>query len=154
LEAWTDPARADRATLQQARLDARLARSNAEAAANRWLLEPPGQQRLPKEQVLGVLAAVATLVRSVLALHAELPEGGPSRPALEPLTEEVRQALDAAAGALRGEGRGTRLPPLRAAQRALLRRLDGSDPVLASETDLIVNSVDTLGRLAGLAEPS
>src|SRR6202044_3621504 len=40
LTAWADPAGADRRSLQQARLDARLARTNAEAVAGRWLAQP------------------------------------------------------------------------------------------------------------------
>jgi uncharacterized membrane protein YccC len=152
LEAWSQPARADRAALHQARLDARLARSNTEAAANRWLLEPRRDARLRQDTVLGMLAAVATLVRAVLTLHAELPDDDWPRPGLEPLTEEVDRALTAVAGAVQTGGAPGPLPPLRDLQQALVRRLDGADPVLASETDLIVNSVDTLEHLAGLDE--
>lgn len=57
LAAWADPAEADPAALQRDRLDARLARSNAEAVVDRWLPEPTGHDFDP-EVARGVLAAV------------------------------------------------------------------------------------------------
>ncbi len=159
LRAWAEPSTADRAGLQKARLDARLARSNAEAAVTRWLSEPDTAHRLPRETVLGFMASVRACVQALLALHAELPEAGPGQPEVGRLASEVEQAFSLVAGHLRGSAPVSELPRLRRRQLALAARLEaGSDGprgdpgavVLAGETDLLVDSVDALGHLVGL----
>ncbi|HET9075673.1 MAG TPA: FUSC family protein [Acidimicrobiales bacterium] len=165
LAAWADPAAADRAALQRSRLAARLARSNAEASVARWLAEPPGRAvgaGLGRDAVLGYLAAVRSCVQAILTLHAELPTRGGGHPEVEPLAGGVGEALRLVAGSVRGSGVPSCLPPLRKEQLAMARALglgsdNGSRPaanatalVLAGETDLLVNSVNTLGHLVGL----
>ena len=166
LAAWADPAGADRASLQRSRLSARLARSNAEAAVTRWLAEPPGRAvgpHLGRDAVLGYMAAVRSLVQAVLSLHAELPARG-GYPEAAVLAGEVGQALGSVAASVRGTPEAATLPPLRSEQLALTSGLglgdsdgqpdrpaaDGSALVLAGETDLLVNSVNTLAHLVGL----
>ena len=166
LAAWADPEGADRASLQRSRMAARLARSNAEAAVTRWLSEPPGRTvgpRLDRDAVLGYMAAVRNLVQAVLSLHAELPErGGHAEAAV--LAREVGEALEAVAASVSGSPQACPLPPLRSEQLALTSGLglgvpasdgerpvpDGAALVLAGETDLLVNSVNTPGHLVGL----
>ncbi len=63
LEVWIDPAGADRQSLSQKRLAARLARSNTDAAAARWIAEPVRDNALSQETVLGLLAGAATFAR-------------------------------------------------------------------------------------------
>jgi uncharacterized membrane protein YccC len=153
LSAWAAPEATDVAALQQARLAARLARTNAEASVARWLAEPAGHGQLGPEVVSGILAAVRRFVQGTLALHSELPANGSPLPALDTLADEVDEALGAVGAALRtGEGNGW-LPRLRDRQLELAANLpsaNGATQVLASETDLIVDAVDTLGHLVGL----
>lgn len=167
LAAWADPAGADRASLQRSRLEARLARSNAEAAVTRWLAEPPGQTagaNLGRDAVLGYMAAVRSLVQAVLALHAELPAARIGHPEAARLAEEISDALDSVAASVAGVRVEATMPPLRTHQLALTAGLglgslnhegpcptaDGAALVLAGETDMMVNSVNTLGHLVGL----
>ena len=167
LAAWADPAGADRAALQRLRVDARLARSNAETAVNRWLNEPPGRTVGPsmgRDAVLGYMAAVRSCVRAVLALHAELPRRPPGHPQAAVLAGDVSRALTAVAATVKGSPPVAEFPALRGEQLALTRGLglagvnssgpgpevEGTALVLAGETDLLVNSVNTLGHLVGL----
>ena len=94
LGVWIDPAGADRHDLQQKRLAARLARSNAEAAAARWMAEPVRDHAFSRETVLGLLAGAATYARGVVTLHARLPGSGPPRPELVPLADDLDHAMD------------------------------------------------------------
>jgi uncharacterized membrane protein YccC len=158
LAAWADPAAADRAALQRDRLDARLIRTNTEGAVDRWLSEPPRPGPLDRDTVLGMVAAVHNCVEAVLALHARLPRDRPPDPDLSVLAAQVGEALGSAAAAIRGDRPVGSLPPLRETQQSLAGRLMGvsagavdADAVsLVGETDLLVNSINTLGHLAGL----
>lgn len=165
LRAWANPERADRDGLQRARLDARLARSNAEAAVTRWMSEPEAGTRVSRETVLGYMAAIRSCVQALLTLHAELPAGGPARPEVSELATEVQRAFAAVADRVKGSRPDASLPPLRTEQLELSRHLPVGDGhttgemaavVLAGETDLLVDSIDALGHLVGLAvtEPS
>ena len=188
LRAWADPAAADHDALQEARLDARLARSNAEASVGRWLAEPRttvaagAGPPLDRDTVLGFMAAVRACVSAILALHAELPASGPARLEVGRLAEDVQVALDAVAETVKGSPPAASPPALRAEHVALSAALglsgrapapdtgagaasaaghssgagratavvDPSAAVLAGETDLLVNSVNTLCHLVGL----
>jgi uncharacterized membrane protein YccC len=164
LRAWADPAAADRASLQRARVDARLARSNAEAAADRWMSEPGGHGRLARETVLGVLAAIRSYLQGVLTLHARLPDTGVARPALNDFADDLDDAMSTVAVCLRAGGSPTSWPPLRTAQQTLAEDLgvgqttgpplDRQAVVLASETDVMVNAVDTIGHLIAVKPPA
>ncbi len=182
LGAWVAPENAHPARLQRLRLDARLARINSEAAAQRWSAEPAHPSALSAAQVDGLLAAVRSLMHSVLTLHAWLPAdperarrlGGAGRPQLAALADAFDRALAAVAALLRGGGTpGGTLPPLRdlhaelAALNAEPAAAGNAEPketaaepklgpeaaVLVEETDLLVNAVDTLGHLVGLRRP-
>jgi uncharacterized membrane protein YccC len=168
LHAWADPASADRAALQRLRLAARLARSNAEASVDRWLSEPAGRKpaspnALDAETAQGILAAVRRYVWGALVLHGQLPSAGPTRSDLHRLGDEVEQAMSAVVVALQRGSAPSGYPPLRATQVALAADLRGASPqaagdptptaldmVILSETDLMVNAVDTLAHLVGV----
>jgi uncharacterized membrane protein YccC len=163
LTAWADPARADRRSLQQARLKARLARTNAEAVADRWLSEPSQRNPCQPETVLGILAVVRTYLQGILTLHAQLPAKGPAFPQVTPFADEVAEAMFAVAQSVRSGAPHGRMPTLRPTQLALAQRLgvpERDEPtgrplearalILVSETDLLAHSVDTLGHLVGL----
>jgi uncharacterized membrane protein YccC len=166
LTAWADPAGADRRSLQQARLNARLARTNAEAVADRWLSEPSRRDPCQQETVLGILTAVQTYLRGILTLHAELPAKEPAFPQVTPFADEVAEAMFAVAQSVRSGAPHGPMPTLRSTQLALAERLGvpkRDEPtgrpletrafILVSETDLLAHSVDTLAHLVGL-EPS
>jgi hypothetical protein len=172
LHAWADPAGADRAALQRLRRAARLARSNAEASVDRWLSEPAGRQpgsptALDAETAQGILAAVRRYIWGALVLHGQLPSTGPSQPDLYRLGDDVEAAMAAVVVALRTGSAPATYPPLRATQVALAAHLWGAstrsatdatptsvDMVVVSETDLMVNAVDTLAHLVGLGPRS
>lgn len=170
LEAWSRPDRADRPALQRHRVEARLARSNAEASVARWLSEPAmtrGPQRdLDRETVLGYMNGIRTCVQAIASLHAELPSGGAEGfPEASVVAGDVRRAMAVIAGHVRG-GPARPLPPLRRGQLALAEQIGvifqddhrfvadedrwGLALALAGETDLLVNSVNTIGHLLGL----
>ncbi len=159
LWAWADPDRADRPGLQKARLEARLARSNAEAAVTRWLSEPPAGSPVTRETVLGFTAAIRSCVQAVLTLHAELPASGPGHPEAGRLADDIEQAFQAIADRVKRSPSGPAFPPLRKEQLALSARTASGRAVstgppaavvLAGETDLLVDSIDGLGHLLGL----
>jgi hypothetical protein len=160
LRAWADPAAADRDALQKARHEARLARSNAEAAVTRWINEPRPTSALPPATVLAFMAAIRNCVCAVIPLHAELPAGGPGQPEAGVLGDEVEEALSVVADQVKGTSRGAGLPPLRKEQFALAATVpiggradstqSASAVVLAGETDLLVDSIDAIGHLMGL----
>ena len=153
LRAWSAPSDADRDQLQRDRLEARLARSNAEASVTRWLAEPRSAVTgLTTETVSGYMAAIRSCVQAVMALHAELPAEGEGRPELAELAAGVSQAFGALSDQVKGSPSVPPLPPLRSEQVALTATLngDGRAAVLAGETDLLVNSINTLGHLVGL----
>lgn len=159
LRAWADPAGADRALLQRSRLDARVARTNAEAAVTRWLSEPRAGAVLARETVLAYLASIRACVQAILTLHAELPPSGPGYPGAAVLAVEVEKALASIAERVKGSPSATDLPPLRKEQLALSAGLRGAGGVstgqqpavvLVGETDLLVDSINSLGHLFGL----
>ena len=159
LAAWSDPGRADRDALQKGRLDARVARGNAEAAVTRWLDEPRSGAPLPRETVLSYMASIRACVQALLALHAELPAEGPGYPEAAALGGDIEQAFAVIADQVKGSSPAAPFPPLRSEQLALSAGLRSgrssstartSAVVLAGETDLLVDSVDALGHLLGL----
>jgi hypothetical protein len=130
---------------------------------------------MARRQVAAYMAEMARLVQGLLALHAELPEpASPGLPAARKLGEELEEALQAIAARLRGEA-SPGLPALRQEQLSLAASLGFGPPqarlpkeekhtqgvlpgtlggpaavVLAGETDVIVNAVNTLAHLVGL----
>ncbi|MDA8268046.1 MAG: FUSC family protein [Actinomycetota bacterium] len=168
LHAWADPSSADRTALQRLRLTARLARSNAEASVDRWLSEPVGHHAgsphaLDAKTAQGILAGVRRYIWGALVLHGQLPSTGPTRPDLDRLGDETEEAMTAVVVALRTGSAPAGYPPLRATQVALAATLmrasahaaadTGPTPldiVVVSETDLMVNAVDTLAHLVGV----
>lgn len=159
LDAWSDPAAADGDALQRARLDARLARSNAAAATSRWLAEPETKIGLAdREAVIGFMASVRICVSALLSLHAELPAAGPGWPEAAALGADVAVAMDVIAAKLKGSPTGGSWPAPRKAQLALaasrpvgVAAAHPAPAVLAGETDRLVDALDGIGHLLGLA---
>jgi uncharacterized membrane protein YccC len=136
---------------------ARLARSDAEASVDRWLEEPARAGGLAPVTAVGVLAAVQRYAHAVLTLDARLPDHRAKVPAAGLLATEVDDALQRLAGVIRGEP-ATTLPPLRDAQLALAAATGHPAPgrdhisaaLLVSETDRMVDAVNTIGYLLGV----
>jgi hypothetical protein len=114
---------------------------------DRWLSEPARGDRLDRNLVLGVVAAVRNCVQGILSLHAQIPAKGLSRPEsacpesarpesacpesarpeLERLACQFDAAMQVVAAKLRTGSDGS-LPPLRSTQLELARRLGVDGP--------------------------
>jgi hypothetical protein len=100
----------------------------------------------------GILAATRRLGIAALSLHARVARiSGAPHELIERFAGDVDAALGAIVAALHDGTTAPALPPLRAHQIALERSLDeGGDPaveVLVSETDLVVDGIDTIAAV-------
>lgn len=145
-----DPGDNRRASLGDLRARTRRARSNAEASVQRLSLEPERGTRsggLDVDTASGVLAAARRFSLGTLTLHAHLPDRtDPPRPDLVRLAEAIPSELTRVAEAMRSHQ-----PPsaggLRDIHNALPDELTDSVPLVVSETDLMVDSVNTIAEL-------
>jgi hypothetical protein len=153
----------DDAVLAKARLDAQLARSNAEESVERMLIESRVNGEFAASTALGMLAAIRTFAFAGLTLDATRPDSTcPQWPSLRPLAKSIEQSLFRIAAATRSGRAPARLPPLRALH-ARLADDTPNDPastggdastcpplwrLAISETDLMVDSVETIASLA------
>jgi uncharacterized membrane protein YccC len=147
----------DRA-VAKARLEAQLARSNAEQSVERMLGEPASRRALAPSAALGILAAARTFASAALTLDAARPASEcPPWPALRPLAKGIEETLLRLATRLRSQGPISRLPRLRALYARLAGRhvKDGSslEQLVLAETDFMVDSVDTIAALLGASKP-
>lgn len=153
LGAFAVPGKHDAGELHRAQLASWLARTNAEASVDRFLAEPVRPRAVSVRAALGVLAASRRAGLALLTLQARLP-AGPGRPAarhLAALREGLVASFASLAQALRESRAPQGQPPLRELQLALDRELRASaDPQelsLLSETDLIVDSANTMADI-------
>lgn len=148
LEGYADPRHADMALLADIRRDGRLVRSNAEAVVERMLAEPAARHAIPAAVAMGLLAAIRRHALGALALHAGL-ERGVEHPirGVATLAGEMTMSLSVLASALRSGAPPQPLPPLRQTQLAMSERTG----LLFDETDLMVDSVNTMASLIGKA---
>jgi uncharacterized membrane protein YccC len=150
LAGYADPRQTNLRRLAQLRSDARLERSNAEAVIERMIAEPASRATLPPRVALGLLAALRRHALASLALHAGL-ERGVSAPVggMPLLQDQMMSSLKALAGAVRAATPPPPLPPLRQTQLALA---PAADTFVVDETDLMVDSINTIAELlAGTA---
>jgi uncharacterized membrane protein YccC len=144
LDAFADPSRVDLARINAIRADARLARSNAEAVVERMLAEPTRRAALTPRVTIGVLAALRRHALAALALHAGLERGVRAPvPGMALLADEMTAALATLAASMEA---GTPPPPLQNL-RATQLALGATDALVNDETDLMVDSVNTIGSL-------
>ena len=142
---YVDPTRWDAKSLQESRAAARLARSNAEASVERALGEPPAADRFDPQLALSLLAAFRRYALGALALHAGLHDRPASpKKELAPLRDQITASFAILAMALRRGTAPDLLPPLRETQLMLLTQ---ADPALAEQTDVLVDSVNTVASL-------
>ena len=147
LAAYGDPRDLDRqlVALRQLRSEARLSRSNAEATIERMLHEPASRASIAPRAAVGLLAALRRHALAALSLHAGLERGVPQPvPGMRVLREQLSSSLHAIAEAVRSGSVPAALPPLRQTQLALA---PSADALVGQETDLMVDSVNTMAEL-------
>ena len=159
LRAYIDPDQADDAKIRDAQRDSWLARSSAEASVDRMLAEPVRPRAVTVRAALGILAASRRFGIAALGLQARLPRAHDiPREKLTTLTDELEAGLGIVSDALRRHADPEPLPHLRDAQIALAKRLDaspgGDDTSLAADTDLMVDSVNTMAHVLHRARES
>jgi uncharacterized membrane protein YccC len=142
----------DERAIRAAQVSAWRARSNAEGSADQMAREPVRPSGLTVREAAGILAATRRLGIAALTLRARIARiAGAPHELIERFAGDLDTALRTIANALRSGETPAELPPLRADQIALKRALDESgDPaveVLVSETDLIVDSVETIAGI-------
>ncbi|HMC75839.1 MAG TPA: FUSC family protein [Vicinamibacterales bacterium] len=151
LQGFADPGSVDLDRLADIRAGARLARSNAEAVIERMVAEPESRAAISPRVAIGILAALRRHALAALALHAGL-ERGVAQPVagMQQLTGEMTSALAQLAAAIRAGTAPDSIPDLRATQSQL-----GATPALVEEeTDLMVDSINTIASLLGATRPT
>jgi hypothetical protein len=152
LDAYINPAAGNLEELSKLRSAARLARSNAEALTERMLAEPARRATIGQRAAVGLLAALRRHSLAALALHAGVERGVTAPiPALAPLAEQMREGLARLAAALRAGTSPLPMPPLRATERAMA---PDTLAVIQEETDIMVDSINTMAELLAADRPS
>ena len=147
LTAYVDPSRRRPEALHRELVAARLARSNAQTSVDRLLTEPASDE-MPPSSALGVVAAVQMYAQSVMTLHARLPlPEDPAVPELAVLTAQTDTAMRGLADVLRGRRRPPVTLSLRESQTALRAALGRDHELVVTETDAMVDAVDTIHHL-------
>lgn len=145
LEAYASSSTPDMKELGTIRAAARLARSNAEAVVERMLTEPRSQDTITPRTASGIVGAIRRNALAALSLHAGLERDG--RGGLSGVREfasEVASSLMTLTTAVREQTVPPRFPLLRQAQLALGA---AANDAVSDETDIIVDSVDTMAEL-------
>jgi len=147
--AYVTPGPSAQPRLDQTRLAARLARSNAEASVTRLASEPGvGEERLTAMRQL--LANSHRFVLAVMSLEGGLARSAPApvRESFRTFSQGVVTTLSQMADALRGKPFDrAALPDLREVHGELVRAGDphfGRHALVNVETDRMVNSLNTL----------
>jgi uncharacterized membrane protein YccC len=138
--------------IRAAQVAAWRARANAEGSADQMAREPVRPRGLTVRDAAGLLAATRRLGIAALTLRARVSRSaGAPHELIDRLVADLDAALRTIVAALRRGEMPAELPPLRADQIVLRRALDEhGDPaleVLISETDLIVDSVETIAGI-------
>ncbi len=157
MDGYLRPQSLAHATLRERRLQARLARSNAEATVQ-LSLRDPARYHTNARVALGVLESAQQFMRSVFAIETLRHEAQSCQkpPELAALSADVQRALHLLAEMIADEAIGAPLPPLRQRQQALARQIEAAhqekgEPAhcafLVTETDHIVDSLTSMGDL-------
>lgn len=140
--------------LHQLARGARLARSNAAAAVDRSLGEPT-PRRIDGDRTAGILAGLRRVSEALHLLRTQRRVATGVVPAVVPLAGLFEGAMTTLARALREGGGSLELPPLRQAHdRLRTEPCPGTLwPLVVGATDEIVDALDTVGALMGVARP-
>jgi hypothetical protein len=138
--------------MRAAQLASWLARSEAETSVDRMLAEPVRPRAVTARAALGILAASRRFGIAALGLQSRRTRdqaGAPDELGL--LASEIDQSFAILEDALRGRTDPPPLPRLRDAQVELARRIGATTAdaatSLAADTDLMVDSVNTIAHL-------
>ncbi len=153
-DAYVDLERRDLEAIACAQQAAWIARANAEASVDRMLSEPGRTHGLQAQRALGLLAASRRLGLGLLTLNAHLDNAASlARPQLESFFTALDRTMTAEIDALRERTIPPAHPPLRDAYRAVEESFAaGSDPdgeLLLAESDLLIDSVNTVEEILG-----
>jgi uncharacterized membrane protein YccC len=151
LRAFAEPS-SDEVALRAAQVAAWRARASAEASVDQMAGEPVRPHAVSVRTANGILAASRRLGIAGLTLRGRIARiSGAPHAIVERFSADLDTALRAIVAAQRSGTQPGPLPPLRNDQIALKHVLDeGRDPVvevLVSETDLIVDSVNTMAAV-------
>ena len=151
LHGYAEAAADDRA-IRAAQAAAWRARANAQASVDQMAGEPVTPRALTVRRAAGILAATRRLGIAALTLRARVARiSGAPHELIERFIDDLDAALCAIVAALHDGSTAPALPPLRADQIALERAFDESGDlaveVLVSETDLMVDSIDTIAEI-------
>jgi hypothetical protein len=103
---------------------------------------------MPRETALGVIASVQLYARSAMTLHARLPlPDDPAVPQVAELSRQVGTAMGRLSRTLRDRIPAPVQLPLRDVQTAMRAVLGAGSELLVSETDAMVDAVDTIHHL-------
>jgi uncharacterized membrane protein YccC len=152
LRAFLDPAHVDRDAIREAQFAARRARSNAEASVDQMKGEPVGSHGLSLSIAQGILAASRRIAVASLTLSARIGERDDvSRRPLEKLIADLGASVAIVVAALHAGTSPPELPPTRDDQSVLARAVEAEPDahweVLVTETDVLVDSIDSIGDL-------
>ncbi len=152
LAAYVDPQNADDDAIRAAQRESWLARSNADASVDRMLAEPVRPRAITVRAALGILAASRRYGIATLGLYARLSRStAVTTSKLATLATEIDESFAILEDALRRHEDPAPLPQLRDAQIALSTRLDqiegGDDSSLGADTDLMVDSLNTIAHV-------
>ena len=152
LRAYLEPEHVDEGAMRSAQLASWLARSVAETSVDRMLAEPVRPRAVTVRAALGILAASRRFGIATLSLRARLSRAAPvSSGKLRALAREIDESFTILEDALRRHADPEPLPRLRDAQIALAKRLDatpdGNATSLAADTDLMVDSINTIAHV-------
>jgi hypothetical protein len=152
LAAYVEPGSADDAAIRHAQRESWLARSNAESSVDRMLAEPVRPRAITVRAALGILAASRRFGIAMLGLYARLSRSNAVTTSKLPiLANEIDASFAILEDALRRHEDPAPLPQLRDAQIALRMRLDetpgGDDSSLGADTDLMVDSLNTIAHV-------
>jgi uncharacterized membrane protein YccC len=147
LGGWLDPERADREVLERCLADARVTRTNTEAALARSIAEPESSRAgLDPDVAAGLLAAMRRFCDGPLALEQSLDTADART--VSSSGQTLVAELDAAMRTLADAARTVRVldwphafEGLRAAHRTLERELDANDP-FQLQAGVMVAAVD------------
>jgi uncharacterized membrane protein YccC len=143
LSAYVDPTTLDLGRLAGLRSTARLIRSNTEALVERMNAEPAARASIDRRTVVALLAALRRHALAALAIHASLENGQAHAVAgAKPFLDDVRAAFERIESSVRSGVRPEALPPLRADHAAIAQ-----DPDIGVETDMMVDSINTMAEL-------
>ncbi len=150
LGALANPAERDETRIHDALVGTWRSRTNAEAAVDRFLAEPVRPAAITVRAALGILATSRRLGAATLTMHARLTRREEPLAAIDDFAALLDASLAELGESLRTQSTPPEFTALRKEQRALaaaIGDLAGEPAIVQAETDVMTQSVETIGRL-------